>query len=223
MLRRATGICLSLGLLLLIAGSLHASPLKEFNFDSTESLEEWEEKIIQGHVHYELVDEGQGAYVRAQSDSAASGYYYKVRYSVEELPMISWQWRVSHFPDKPPPENIAEKDQDDFAARVYVIFPALLFTNSQALEYVWSETLPEGTIESSAFSGNIKIFVVQSGPGAKGEWFFEERNVYEDYTAAFGRPPKARAGAVAFMTDSDNTETLAGASFDEIKFGYKKE
>jgi hypothetical protein len=51
---------------------------------------------------------------------------------------------------------------------------------------------------------------------------YEERNIYEDYKKAFGRKPGA-VGAIALMTDTDNTLSVAEAFYKDIKVGYKKE
>ena len=92
--------------------------------------------------------------------------------------------------------------------------------HTRVLEYVWDKNLPEGTIMSSPYFGNIKIIVVESGWQNVGNWAFEERNIYEDYKKAFGRKP-GEVGAIALMTDTDNTASTAEANYDEIKVGYK--
>lgn len=43
----------------------------------------------------------------------------------------------------------------------------------------------------------------------------EERNVYEDFKKACGREP-GEVGAVAIMTDTDNTASTAEADYDDI-------
>ena len=100
--------------------------------------------------------------------------------------------------------------------RAAVPFPALFFSNTKVLEYIWANELEPGTIESSPYSDNIKLIVVRSGPTEEG-WYDEKRAVYRDYVAAFGAKPKAKIGAVAFMCDSDSTASRAAAIFDDIK------
>jgi hypothetical protein len=48
-----------------------------------------------------------------------------------------------------------------------------------------------------------------------------ERNIYEDYKRAFGKNP-GWIGAIALMTDTDNTLSTAEALYTDIKVGYKK-
>ena len=51
---------------------------------------------------------------------------------------------------------------------------------------------------------------------------YEKRNILEDYKKAFGRKP-GKVGAIAIMTDTDNTRSTAEAHYDELKVGYKDE
>ncbi len=102
-----------------------------------------------------------------------------------------------------------------------MILPALFFTNSKVLEYVWAETLPVGTVGSSPYSTNIKLIVTRSGPNKDNAWFQEEWDLVKDYRMVFGRTPEYDIGAVAFMTNAEHTETGAESLYDDIKLGYK--
>ena len=138
--------------------------------------------------------------------------------------MISWQWKVLKLPDKKAvTKGAGWLEKDDYAARVYVIFPSWNFTNIKSLEYIWDEDLPQGTIITSPYSKNIKLIVLESGRKNMNRWMFEERNIYEDYQKAFGRISSLRVGAIAIMTDSDNTASTAEALYKNIKVGYKNE
>ena len=77
---------------------------------------------------------------------------------------------MEKFPEKTRPENLESQDEHDFAARVYVIFPTFFVMNSKVLEYIWSETLPEGMIGTSPYSKNIKLIVARSGPNPERKW-----------------------------------------------------
>lgn len=195
--------------------------VKYFQFSQNGSLEEWEEKVFKGRVIYEIEKDRDLSYVRAKSESAASALYYKIKLDVRgQHPIISWKWKVNAFPKKSSPENIETENEHDFAARVYVIFPAGFITNWKVLEYIWAETLPVGTTGTSPYSKNIKLTVLRSGPVKEGEWFQEERDIVADYTRAFGEPPRHNVGAVSFMTNAEHTSTSADADYDDIKLGY---
>jgi len=206
----------------LIRGKKHdtlSAIIRYFPFSKENSLREWEEKILKGKVVYVLEKAGDLSYVRAKSDKTASALYYKIKLDAKRCPVISWRWRVDKFPARSLPETIEGKKEEDFAARVYVIFPAAFFTNSKCVEYVWAESLPVGTCGCSGYSKNIRVLVLESGKSD--QWCSAERNITEDYVKLFGKKPVLDVGAISFMTDADSTGTCADAVYDEIKVGYK--
>ena len=193
--------------------------IKQFPFSEESSLKEWQEKILKGRVIYAVEKDGELSYVKAESDNTASALYYKIKLDVDKKPRISWKWRVDKFPKRKNPERIEDTKEEDFAARVYVIFPAAFFTKTKVIEYIWSETMPKGTSGSSGYSKNIKVLVLEEGRSEN--WVSEERDIYADYLELFGEKPRLNVGAVSFMTDADSTKTSADATYDEIKIGYK--
>ncbi len=195
-----------------------------FPFSQENSLREWEEKMFKDKVVYKIEAQGDLSYVKATSKASASALYYKVKLDVKSRhPVISWKWNVEKFPVKKAKESLHTKDELDFAGRVYVIFPANFLLNSKVLEYIWAETIPQGTIETSPYSKNIKLIVARSGPNPDKKWYFEERDALVDYKNAFGRLPEHDIGAVAFMTNTEHTGTDAVAMYDDIRLGYKED
>lgn len=200
-----------------------AEGMKYFPFADESSLGEWEEKIFKGKVDYKVEKNRDLSYVRARCAGAASALYYRIKMDARRRePVMGWRWRVEKFPDKKMPENLGTRDEDDFAARVYVIFMAPFFTNSKVLEYIWARDMAAGTVGTSPYSENIKIMVLKNGRAKEGEWFDEERDITADYKKMFGRSPEYDIGAVAFMTNTDHTGTEAVALYDEIKLGYRQ-
>ena len=193
--------------------------IKQFPFSEENSLKEWKEKVLKGRVIYAVEKDGELSYVKAESDNTASALYYKIKLDVNKYPRISWKWRVDKFPKRKNPERIEDTKEEDFAARVYVIFPAAFFTKTKVIEYIWSETMPKGTSGSSGYSKNIKVLVLEEGQSE--DWVSEERDICADYLELFGEEPRLDIGAVSFMTDADSTKTSADATYDEIKIGYK--
>lgn len=197
--------------------------VKLFHFSDERSLGEWEEKIFKGRVVYSVEKNGGLSYVRARSKGAASALYYRINLDAKnKRPFMGWKWRVEKFPDKKMPENLDTQNEDDFAARVYVIFPGVFFTNSKVLEYVWARDLPVGMQGTSPYSKNIKLIVLRSGPDKDARWFDEERDIEADYMQMFGRTPEYDIGAIAFMTNTEHTGTTADAMYDDIKIGYRE-
>jgi hypothetical protein len=59
------------------------------------------------------------------------------------------------------------------------------------------------------------MVAVQSGPSQAGRWLNEERDILSDYKSLFGEEPK-EAGAIAIMTDTDDTGESAMAWYRDI-------
>ena len=196
--------------------------VKHFTFSAPDALKKWDEKVLHKKVDYTIESADDESYVHAISSRSCSGMHYDIKADINQRPVLSWKWRVKKFPDKKFPDDLLNKKEDDFAARIYVIFPAFFFTNSKALEYIWSKDLKVGTISSSPYSHNIKLIVAASGLNEGNKWILEERDIYEDYLSAFKAKPKLNVGTIAFMCDSDSTSSGAEAYFDDIKIFYKK-
>jgi len=196
---------------------------KWFDFHSKNALKEWEEKVFQNRVLYTVKPKREGGYLLAKSNKACSALLYKIKFDPKKFPMMSWKWRIIQFPKKinDKPVKGAWLERDDYAARVYVIFPSWIFTHIKCIEYVWDEDWPENKIITSPYLQNIKLIVAESGNKNIAQWVFEEHNIYEDYKRAFGRAP-GNVGAIALMTDSDNTLSTDEAMYTDIKVGYKK-
>ena len=218
-------IIFALSVCIIIISNAYSYDLpKLFLFDKENALEEWQEKIFQNKVIYSIKSVKGSVYLMAKSDKACSGLIYRINFNAKKSPFMSWEWKVSQFPDKTKSDSLKTGwiEKDDYAARVYVIFPSWNFFNIKSIEYVWDENLAEETLSTSPYFGNIKLIVAESGRKNMNKWVFEERNIYEDYKKSFGGSPPA-VGAIALMTDTDNTLSTAEASYKNIRVGYKNE
>ncbi len=164
-----------------------------------------------GKTLYQL-DPAEGS-LKAISHDGASIMLCPLRFRPDEYPWISWRWNVE---EPPKGENLKAKDGSDAAARVYVYFDTRgLPWQKRNIDYVWSMTLPVGTVMPSAYSKSSMIIVVESGREHVGEWRTATRNIAEDYRQCFGgQPPEAVA--IGLMTDTDNTHSQAMAAFDDV-------
>lgn len=213
--RVRSGLIMICGIILAaVAAYSTAATLKEFTFDEPDALVKWSRMVLNGDVDYKLLKAGDNGFVSALSDKTCSAIYYRLAFKLKDYPYLSWKWRVTKFPDKT--GAMTDKEKDDYAARVYVVFPFLSFSSSKFIEYVWDKDIPEGTVVDSPEGDNIKIVVARSGECDRDEWKFERRNVYDDYVKAFGAKPSLGVGAVAIMCDADSTKSLAESKFDEI-------
>lgn len=197
--------------------------LNRFFFQNQNSMKMWEEKIFKGKTRFTVHRESKAGFLNALSQDACSGLYMKVTYETTPDLYLSWKWKAVLFPQKKETDRLSNKSEDDFAARVYVIFPGSSFFKSDVIEYVWDEKIPRETAATSPYSDRVKLFVIRSGaPTPENDgWKEEERNLYEDYRKLFGRRPERPVGVLALMSDSDNTGTQSEANFADFTFKKK--
>lgn len=205
-------VCL---LLTLVAAAAVAGDRTVVIADFEEGLDPaWEAKEFLGQTLYKVVhDEAGGHVLRADSRASASGLVYKIDYRLQDYPILSWRWKVSNILNK---GDETKKSGDDYAARVYVIFPHWFFPKTKTINYIWANKLPRGEHVPNPFTGNAMMLAVESGKKNVGRWVSVRRNVYEDYRTLFGGEPP-RVGAIAIMTDTDNTGGTATAWYDDIR------
>lgn len=191
-------------------------------------------KKINAHTGYSLVKDEGIVVVKAVSDASASGMICKIRIDPEKYPTIQWRWKAENIYKN---GDVTQKNGDDYPARIYITFKydpenASLFEKSKfqiakllygeyppggAITYIWASKARVGTIVSNPYTDRVKMIVVESGKDALNTWINEERNVFQDYVAAFGAKPPMISG-IAIMTDSDNTKEFAVAYYGDIIF-----
>ncbi|MEE8483565.1 MAG: DUF3047 domain-containing protein [Nitrospinota bacterium] len=173
----------------------------------------WERKDFEGKTLYTVIKEKNGYALKAVSIGSATGLIYRYKYDVREYPILTWRWKVENIIKK---GNAYKKEGDDYAARVYVIFPHWFPFQTKSINYVWANKLPKGGHTPNTYYKKSILVAVESGPENIGKWITEERNVYEDYKKLFGGEPRM-AGGVAIMTDTDQTGERAVAYYDDIR------
>ncbi len=178
---------------------------------------QWKQKSFKGENVYTVVTENGNRVLKAESRGTASALYCEVSFDVKEFPILEWSWKISSVLEK---GDAHTKEGDDYAARVYVVFPSVFFWRTKAVNYMWANRLPVGEIVPNAFTSNARMIAVRSGNAEAGRWVNERRNVYEDYRRAFGEDPP-EAGGVAVMTDTDNTGGSAVAWYGPIHIRRK--
>lgn len=173
---------------------------------------EWRTKSFKGTTEYTWTRDGNRSYIRAESKGSASGLYYKIEYDPQEYPYITWQWKVDNTIAN---GDATQKFGDDYGARIYVVFPSFFFWNTRALNYIWANKLPQGQAVPNPYTSNNIMISVESGPDETGRWITETRNILEDYRRFFGKEAP-KVGAIAIMTDTDNTGAYASAGYGPI-------
>ena len=173
----------------------------------------WREKVFKGRTNYVASRKDGIPCIAAVSHASASGLVYTISYDPQIMPILSWQWQIENLLAK---GDATRKSGDDYPARVYVVFESLFFWQTRALSYIWDNRLPKGTFIKNAYTKNAMMIVVESGPAEKGKWVREERNIRTDFIKAFGEEPP-KVGAIAIMTDTDDTGETAKAWYGPIR------
>ena len=147
---------------------------------------------------------------------------------------LQWRWKVDQMLDK---ADMNEKMGDDHSARLYVFFDVPLESLSvadrtkiklarsisgidvptAALCYVWDNRHPVGYTAFSPFTRLLRKVVLQSGPGAVGQWRLEARDVAADFKEAFGFEAPAITG-ISVGNDTDSTDDRVTSWFGDVSF-----
>lgn len=172
------------------------------------------------------------AVLEARTDDSASALAHPLRADPKRTPWLSFRWRTERLIER---ADVRSKAGDDYPARVYVFFDydvarlslgdrmklrmARAIWGDQvpaaAICYVWEPRQAVGYSQWSAFTNRLRMIVAESGGAHLGQWVGIERNVAEDFRAAFGEeaPP---ISAILVAADSDNTGESAHTWFGDI-------
>lgn len=192
---------------------------------------------IKVRTRYTLVDDGGVTVLRADSAAGAAGLSRPLRVNPAEFPWLRWRWKINNLIEQ---ADLRTRQGDDFPARLYVMFDypldKLSFAERNRLRlaralfdphlptatlcYVWDGKAPVETLAPSAYTDRVKLVVVESGTARLKQWVDMERNIADDFRAAFGEDAPPVTG-IAIATDTDNTGAFATAFFGDISF-YKQ-
>jgi hypothetical protein len=137
---------------------------------------------------------------------------------------LRWRWRL----EQPLPDaNLRRKEADDSPIKVCALFDQPLerlglldrsllrlarslsqeSLPSATLCYVWDASIASGTILSNAYTGRVRLMVLDSGSQQLGQWRVHNRDLAADFKRAFADegavvPPLT---AVLIGADADST------------------
>jgi len=184
--------------------------LHELIFNSASKLEEMSIKHFSGDSTFEVIEDvDKGKVLRTSSEAASAMLYEEIQtIPLQYHPKLKWEWKAESFPTNKKNEVLGSKEDNDYAGRVYALFKGSTLLTSEVIQYLWDDHFEEGVVENSPFSNRVKMVVVESGRNEEGDgWVIEERDLYEDYVTYFGKEPEKPLGAIAVMSDSDDTKT----------------
>ena len=93
------------------------------NFEEGRS-ETWETKSFHNETDYEIVKCDDGHVLQATSNGSASCLIFEREFDITEYPTLAWRWKVEGTVER---GDFRQKSTDDFAARVFVMFPHWYF------------------------------------------------------------------------------------------------
>jgi len=182
---------------------------------------------------YTVAQQEGRAVLRAVADRSASLYMARLKPAQLSPMTINWEWMTDALV---PGADNRDKSAEDAPLRVLVAFDGDVAALPDAerkrfsraknlarrdipyavLMYIWSDHVPVGTVIPSAHTSQVKMMVVASGPDGLGRWHSVQRNIDDDYKAAYGTAPGPVLG-VAVMTDTDNTGSQAIGNYAGIR------
>jgi len=235
-------VALRLGCAFAIAAMTLAAPLTPQSAGVTEiplstpGSGDWRPLVFRGvanQTRYTLESFEGMEVAKAESNCGASGLVLRLdAIRLDQTPLLSWRWRVDRGLDLLEEQTKAE---DDFAARVYIMFEfdksrasafqrlrhrlaKLIYGEGlpgSALNFVWTSRLPAGTVWDNPFESSAKMIALAQGPNQG--WRTETVDVVARYRELF-RSPAPRPLGLAVMSDSDNSCLRTEARFADFKF-----
>lgn len=186
---------------------------------STDLSPDWQGRHSNFQDLYQIKTENNNQYLSAESVNSDNLIVKQIEVDLVKYPYLNWKWRANHLPQNGD-ESI--RKNCDAAASVSIILNTSRFF-PKTIKYSWSTTLEKGTITQSPFAfwpARCDIKILQSGKESKGQWQTEKVNILADYKKIYGinKVDSKIIYAIVIMTDSDNTQTLSAADYDDIYF-----
>jgi len=194
--------------------------------------EPWSLHRSKRRTRYVLASDHSTTILQADADRSASGLITRMSVDITPDTLLRWRWRIASLiadadpsvgPRDDAPVRLALAFEGDHASlpvrdRMFAERVKLLGGHDlpyATLMYIWANTAPAGSIIANPHTGRIRKLVVDSGATELGRWRLHERNVDADFRAVFGEAP-GRLRAVALMTDTDNTASVARAYYGDV-------
>ncbi len=170
----------------------------------------WKLKKKSGIPDLSLIVQGENRIIRLRSNRASFSAERKLKFSVDEYPVLSWKWMVTQLPEN---GDFRDSRRDDQAAQLFV-----MFGKSRAIVYIWDSNAPKGMISKirSPPFVDLRVMVLRSGPEELGEWIVERRDLRRDYDLVFGSKPIPNIKGVRIQINSQHTGSLAESFFSDL-------
>jgi len=174
----------------------------------------WRDKDKVKSLPYHVAKEEGYSYLAA-ADSGQSVILGKFEHwNPRRYPIMTWCWRARALP---PGGDERGNDTNDSAAGVYVIFSQNWLGVPKQLKYVWSTTLPQGTIGRRNLLFRPWFFVLESGDDKLGRWVFEQVDLAAHHKLKLGGRPPHRTIGLGILTDANSTRSYAAADYTDFR------
>ena len=153
--------------------------------------------------------------VLAAQDTGSSVVLLKrAHWNPRQYPIMTWCWRADALPSG---GDERHGKTNDSAAGIYVVFSKNWLRVPRQIKYVWSSTVPMGTVGRR--NGIIRpwFFVVESGEQNLGKWTFEQVDLFKDHQRVFDGKPKKRTLGLGILTDANATNSHARAYYSDLR------
>jgi hypothetical protein len=209
-------------LLCLLVPAAHADGPPLF---SVTGLHGWEPEgmLNRKRTDYDLVQDAGARVVSAQCRDSASMLGWAGSVDLRMTPVLHWRWKVERVY-----AGLDErvKAGSDFPARIYVVQGSRWMPWSlKTLIYVWSNGEYKAASWTSPYAGAMGqalIVPVRSGAEGVGRWQDEWHDVQADFRRFFGTQVD-KIGALALMTDCDDSHSQSHAWYGDLEFVPRRE
>jgi hypothetical protein len=213
-LKRLFLACTALVLLLVLqaAGSqLAFIVLNTMNWGSGRLPADWQVKVKDGRPDISVCTEGGASCLHLKSVKSSFALEHGVDIDPNEMPYLSWRWKVAQLP---PNGDFRRPSTDDQAAQLLVAF-----ADHRVVSYIWDTNAPKGTMQNASSIPLVHVFAIvcQSGAADANRWVFETRNLAADYQRAYGKAAPHIKG-LRIQINSQHTGTVAESYFGEVAF-----
>lgn len=174
----------------------------------------WRDRDQKKPLTYRIATQGDRPYLAAADSGQAIILGKFAHWNPREYPIMTWCWRTDALPDG---GDESRTETNDSAAGLYVLFSQNWLGVPRQVKYVWSTTLPVGTIGRRNLLFRPWYIVMESGYDNVGRWTFEKADLEDHHARTIGGEPATRTTGLGILTDASNTGTYAEAGYGEIR------
>ena len=175
--------------------------------------------------------------IHADANTSASGLMAPLKPKPVVGKELIWEWKAlghieaadnaqGHTDDAPLRLILAfDGDKKSLSLKDQMAFELAHLISGQempyaTLMYIWASQKHNNKILGNKYTSRLKMIVVEEGDEHVGEWRKYQRDIEQDYRAAFQESP-GKLIAIGIMTDTDNTKSLVKAIYGDIAIKRK--